>query len=177
MRDKKVKTALNASIVIVNEFDHKPNTLWLDQGREFYNKRMQEWLNNNNILMYSTQNENKSVIAERFIKTLKAKIYKWITTNDSKIKFYLSYLNKLVDQYNKTYHHSVDRKYIDADFSALTEEIESSYKAPKFKMVIESELPSIKIISANVTLKISQEKYSLSILCWKLILGRIKLKN
>ena len=76
LRDKKVKTALNASIEIVNEFDHKPNTLWLDQGREFYNKRMQEWLNNNNILMYSTQNENKSVIAERFIKTLKAKIYK-----------------------------------------------------------------------------------------------------
>ena len=74
-------------------------------------------------------------------------------------------MNKLVDQCNKTYHHSVDRKYIDADFSALTEEIESSYKAPKFKMVIESELPSIKIISKKVTLKIGQEKYSLSILC------------
>ena len=41
---------------------------------------MQEWLENNNILMYSTHNEGKSVIAERFLKTLKAKIYK---KNDS----------------------------------------------------------------------------------------------
>ena len=61
---------------IVNESDCKPNKLWVDQGKEFYNKLMQEWLDNNYILMYSTHNEGKSVIAERFIKTLKAKIYK-----------------------------------------------------------------------------------------------------
>ena len=46
----------------------------VDQGREFYNKLMEEWLDNNDILMYSSHNEGKSVIAERFIKTLKAKI-------------------------------------------------------------------------------------------------------
>ena len=45
---------------------------------------MQEWLDNNDILMYSTHNENKSVIAERFIKTLKSKIYKKMTSNDNK---------------------------------------------------------------------------------------------
>ena len=44
--------------------------------REFYNKLMQEWLSKNNILMYSPRNEGKSVIAERFIKPLKPKIYK-----------------------------------------------------------------------------------------------------
>ena len=65
---------------------------------------MQEWLTNNDILMYSTHNEGKSVIGERFIKTLKTKM----TANDS--KFYLSYLNKLVDQYNNTYHHSINKK-------------------------------------------------------------------
>ena len=48
----------------------------IDRGREFYNKLMQEWLDNNNILIYSTYNEGKSVITKRFIKTLKAKIYK-----------------------------------------------------------------------------------------------------
>ena len=61
---------------IVNESNCKPNKLWVDRGREFYNKLMQEWLDNNDILMYSTHNEGKSVITERFIKTLKAKIYK-----------------------------------------------------------------------------------------------------
>ena len=45
---------------------------------------MQEWLDNNNILMYSTHNEGKSVIAGRFIKTLKAKIYKKVTADDKK---------------------------------------------------------------------------------------------
>ena len=45
---------------------------------------MEEWLDNKDILMYSTHNEDKSVVAEKFIKTLKAKIYKNTTANDSK---------------------------------------------------------------------------------------------
>ena len=73
---QKGKTVLNAFIEIENESNHKPNKLWVDQGREFYNKLIQEWLDINDVLMYSTHNEGKSVIAERFIKTLKAKIYK-----------------------------------------------------------------------------------------------------
>ena len=61
---------------IVNEFNRRPNKLWVDQAKTFYNKLMQEWYDNNDILIYSTNNEGKSIIAERFIKTLKAKIYK-----------------------------------------------------------------------------------------------------
>ena len=71
---------------------------------------MEERLGNNDILIYSTHNEGKSVITERFIKTLKAKIYKNLTADDS--KSYLSYLNKLVDQYNNIYHHSINKKPI-----------------------------------------------------------------
>ena len=93
LKDKKGKTALNTFIEIVDESNRKPNKLWVDQRREFYNNLMQEWLDNNDILMYSTHNEGKSVIAERFIKTLKAKIYKKITANDRKIN--LSYLPKI----------------------------------------------------------------------------------
>ena len=58
--------------------------------------------------MYSIHNEGKSVIAERFIKTLEARIYKKMTANDSKP--YLAYLNKLVDPCNDTYHHSVNKQ-------------------------------------------------------------------
>ena len=47
-----------------------------ESRKRFYNKLMQEWLDNNNTLMYSTHNEGRSVIAERFIKILKVKIYK-----------------------------------------------------------------------------------------------------
>ena len=63
LKVKKGKTVLNALIEIVNRSNRKPNKLLVDQGREFYNKLMQEWLENNTILMYSTHNEGKSVIA------------------------------------------------------------------------------------------------------------------
>ena len=82
--------------------------------------------------MYSTHNEGKSVITERFIKTLKAKIYKKATANDS--KSYLSYLNKLIDQYNNTYHHSINKKPINAGYSASIGKIETTHKAPKLKV-------------------------------------------
>ena len=82
--------------------------------------------------MYSTHNEGKSVIAGSFLKTLKSKTYKRMTANDS--KSYPPYLNKLVEEYNNTNHHSIDKKPITADFSALSENIESNPKASKFKV-------------------------------------------
>ena len=70
LKDKKGKKGFNTFIEIVNESNREPNNLWVDQRRELYNKLMQEWLDNNNILMYSTHNEEKSVTVEWFIKTL-----------------------------------------------------------------------------------------------------------
>ena len=55
-----------------------------------------------------------------------------MAANDSKC--YLSYLNKLVDQYNNTYHHSVSKKPINTHYSAFTEKIETNPKALKFKV-------------------------------------------
>ena len=54
----------------------QPNKLWFGQGREFYNNRMQKWLDNSDILMYSTHNEVKSVAAERCIRMVKS-IKQW----------------------------------------------------------------------------------------------------
>ena len=55
-----------------------------------------------------------------------------MTANGS--KSYLSYLNKLVDQYNNIYHHFIDKEPINADYYSLTEKIESNLKVPKFKV-------------------------------------------
>ena len=71
-KDKNGQKVLNAFMEIVNESYLKQNKIWINQGSEFQNKLMQNWLDNIDILMYSTHNEGKSVIAERF----KAKIYK-----------------------------------------------------------------------------------------------------
>ena len=70
-----VKAALCDFIETINESNRHSNKLWVDQGREFYNKLMQEWLGNSDTIMYSTHNEDKSVIAERLIITLKFQIY------------------------------------------------------------------------------------------------------
>ena len=113
---KKGKAVLNAFIEIVNKYNRKPNKLWLEQGREFYNKLLKECLKNNDILMYTTHNEGKSVTTKRFIKTLKAKIYEKVTANDS--KSYLPYLNKLADQYNNTCHNSINKTPINVNCSA-----------------------------------------------------------
>ena len=77
---------------------------------------MKEWLDNNNFVMYLTYNKGKPVLAETFIKTLKYKIYQRVTANGRKV--YLSYLNKIVNQQNNTYHRSIDKIPINADYIA-----------------------------------------------------------
>ena len=53
--------------------------MWVDKGSEFYNNYFKKWLKDNDIEMYSLPNEGKSVVAERFIGTLKNKIHKYMT--------------------------------------------------------------------------------------------------
>ena len=126
----------------------------VDQGREFYNKLMQEWLDNNNISMYSINNQGKSVITKIFIKAFKAKIYKNMTVN--KDISYFAYLNKLLSQNNNNYYHSINKKPINTDYSALTGIL--NLKSPilkllSLKLTIDSELLSIRIFSVKATLK------------------------
>ena len=58
----------------------KPKKIWLDKGNKFYNSFFKKWLKDNDIEMYSIHNEQKFVVAERFIRTLKTKIYKYMTS-------------------------------------------------------------------------------------------------
>ena len=69
LKDKKGISILNAFDKIIKQDNRKPNKIWVDQGGEFYNNIFKKWLSNNNIIMYSTYNEGKSVVAERFIRT------------------------------------------------------------------------------------------------------------
>ena len=73
LKDKKGATIVNAFQSILNDSRRKPNKIEVGKGSEFYNRSMKSWLQGNNIEMYSTYNEGKSVVAERFIKTLKTK--------------------------------------------------------------------------------------------------------
>ena len=83
-RDKKGTTIANAFQKILDEYNRKPNKIRVDKGSEFYNRLMKSFLQNNIIEMYSTHNEGKSVAAERFIRSLKIKIYKYMTSISKK---------------------------------------------------------------------------------------------
>ena len=54
--------------------------IWVDKGSKFYNRSMKLWLEKNDTEMYSTHNEGKSVVAERFIRTFKNKVSKYMTS-------------------------------------------------------------------------------------------------
>ena len=72
---------------------------------------LKKWLNDNGIKMFSTYNEGKSVVAKRFIRTLKNKIYKHMAAVSKNV--YFDVLNDIVDKYNKTYHRTIKMKPID----------------------------------------------------------------
>ena len=72
----------------------------VDKSSEFYNRSMKSWLEKNDIEIYSTHNEGKSVVAERFIRTLKNKIYKYMTSMSKNM--YINKLDDTVNKYNNT---------------------------------------------------------------------------
>ena len=68
----------------------------MDKGSEFHNASFKKWLQDNDIVMHSINNEGKSVVAERFIRTLKSKIYKHMTSISQNV-----YIDKLGDIFNE----------------------------------------------------------------------------
>ena len=133
LQDKKGTTIVNAFQSILNDSKRKPNKIWVDQGSEFYNNVFKKRLKDNDIIMYSTHNEGKSVVAERFIRILKNKFYKHMTAI-SKIVYY-DVLDDIVDEYNNTYHKTIKMKPINVGDDYFTEySKESNEKDPKFRV-------------------------------------------
>ena len=111
LKDKKGISILNAFDKIIKQYNRKPNKIWVDQGGEFYNNIFKKWLSDHDIIMYSTYNEGKSVVAERFNRTLKSKLYKHMTAIGKNI--YYDVLDDVVDKYNNTKHSTIKMKPID----------------------------------------------------------------
>ena len=80
----------------------------VDQGSEFYNNSFKKFLKINNIEVYSTYNEAKSVVAERFIRTLKNKIFKHMTAISKNV--YFDVLDDIANKYNSTVHRAIKMK-------------------------------------------------------------------
>lgn len=98
LKDKKGTSVARALQIIFQ--DRKPNKLWVDKGKEFYNKDVRSLVE-----IYSTENEEKSSVVERWNRTMKEKMFKYFTANST--RRYIDILDELVDRYNNTVHSSI----------------------------------------------------------------------
>ena len=110
LKYKKGVSIVNAFQSILKKSNRNPNKIWVDKGSEFYNSYFKKWLKDNSMEMYSTHNEGKSAVADRFIRTIKNKIYKYMTSISN---VYIDKLDDIVHKYNNTKHRTTKMKAID----------------------------------------------------------------
>ena len=132
LKVKKRISTVNAFNKIIKQSNRKPNKIWVDQGSEFYNNVFKKWLSDNDIIMYSTYNEGKSVVAERFIRTLKNKLYKHMTAIGKNV--YYDVLDDVVNEYNSTKHSTIKMKPIDVIDNKRVYIDEHNEKDSRFKV-------------------------------------------
>ena len=142
LKDKKGISIVNAFNKIIKQSNRrakgtsaqnvKPNKTWIDQGEEFYNHNFKKWLSDNDIIMYSNYNEGKSVVAERFIRTLKNKLYKHMTATGKNV--YYDVLDDIVNEYNNTKHNTINMKPTDVGDNKRVYIDEHNEKDSRFKV-------------------------------------------
>ena len=133
LKDKKGSSIVNAFQSILDKSGRKPNEIWVDKGSGFYNHNFKKWLANNDISIHSTYNEGKSVVAERFNRTLKNKLHKHMTTVSKNV--YYDVLDDIVKNYNNTRHSTIKMKSIDVkDNTYINTDKKINNKEPKFKV-------------------------------------------
>ena len=98
LKDKTGKTVLDAFEHIVKSSGRTPDHIWVDEGKEFYNKHMDKWLKENDIIGYSTHGEHKSAVVERTLKTI---MWKRFTAENT--RNWIDMLDKLFQYKNKEY--------------------------------------------------------------------------
>ena len=160
IKDKKGTSIVNIFKKIISKGSEvkskvrKPNKIWVVQGSEFYNNSFKYFFKINNIKMYSTYNEGKSVVAGGFIRTLKNKIMAAISKN-----VYFDFLDNIVNKYNNTVHKTIKTKPIDVTDDSYTEYVENSNKKdPKFKVGDHVRISKYQTFLLKDMLQIGQKK-------------------
>ena len=133
LKDKKGASIFDAFQKILDDSNRKPNKVRVDKGSEFFNNSFKKWLKDNDIEMYSIHNGGKSVAAERFIRTLKTKIYKYMTSVSKNAC--INKLDDIVGEYNNAYHRTVKMRPVDVKLNTYIDfNKEVNDKDPKFKV-------------------------------------------
>src|SRR6218665_2911724 len=107
LKDKSGKSVSQAFEKIFTSSERNPKKLWVDKGKEFYNKDVQKLVE-----LYSTENEEKCCIIERWNRTIREKLFKYFMTNST--RRYIDVLESIVARYNETTHSSIKMSPKDA---------------------------------------------------------------
>ena len=161
LKDKRGITTVNAFQKWISK-GRKPNKISVDQGGEFYNNLFKIFLRVNEIKMYSAYNEGNYVAAERFIRTLKNKIFKHMTAISKKV--YFDVLDDIVNNYNNTVPRTIKIKPIDVTSDSHAKYNEDSNKKDlKFKVGYCDRISKYKnIVTKAYTQNWSEEVFIIS---------------
>ena len=133
LKDKKGPTIADAFKVFWKIQKENQIRYGLIKAGNFTTLIFKKWLKGRKVEMYSTHYEGKSVVAERFIRTSKNKIYKHMTANSENVYFNVS--NDIIDKYNNRYKKTIKMKPIDVKRGSFVEYNEEyDKKDPKFKV-------------------------------------------
>jgi len=102
---QKTGSAVAAAFQSIFNGGRTPKKLWVDKGKEFYNKDLKSLLESKSCSLYSTENKEKSCVVERWNRTMKEKMFKCFSANST--RKYLDVLDEMVTDYNKTSHSSI----------------------------------------------------------------------
>ena len=132
LKYEKSVSIVNAFRKILDDSKKKPKKIWVDKGGEFYSNSFKKWLQDNDIIMYLTHNEGKSVVAERLIRTIKNKIFKYMTSISKNV--YIDKLDDILDEYNNAYNRTIKMKPTDVKNNTyINIDKELNDKDPKFR--------------------------------------------
>ena len=104
LKNKKGETVA-AAFEKLFKLGRQPRLLWTDKGKEFYNKNVNQLLSKKNIKLYSTENEEKSSVVERFNRTIKQMMWKMFSANNNTI--YIDKIDELLKTNNSSFHRSI----------------------------------------------------------------------
>lgn len=141
LKDKSAELVTNAFKKVFKKAKRVPKKLQTDQGTEFVNSTLEKYLKGEGITFFTLKSDKKAAIAERVIRTLKEKIYRY--THEKHTKMYINVLQALVSSYNKTYHKSIKMAPVEVNTQNEGQVLNNLYgkaweqnkkrKKPKFK--------------------------------------------
>ena len=144
LKDKSAAIVLKAFQDVIKKYGRKPSKIWVDDGKEFHNKLMDEYIKKQKIIRYGTYSDHKSTFVERFNRTLKSNMWRRFTEDNT--RRWVDMIPELLHDYNRTKHSSIgtsplqaskkknEKKIFDYQYSDIEEHLQEPQTKPKYKL-------------------------------------------